>query len=83
MASHNWTLVRDLFLARYAGNDDEAKRLEALLLADQARCQHVPNPEHPERCYKCGWSLRPSLAKVKDAEPLRNAPMATGTGKER
>ncbi len=64
MAAHNWELVRDLFLARYQGDQASVQRLEAAIQDFQRCCEHVPNPERPERCYKCGDGLRPGLAKV-------------------
>ncbi len=55
MAAHNWELVRDLNLAKCAGKGSDIERLEAEIKASQETCSpHVPNPERPERCYKCG-----------------------------
>lgn len=72
MAAHDWELVRDAGLwCRYL---EEAIRInDGLMIAHcdymyrahqdrlsafKARCSHVPNPERPERCYKCGDESR-------------------------
>jgi hypothetical protein len=54
MAAHTWELDRDLYLARYRSDNAEIARLEGVLVAARTVCDHVPNPEHVERCYKCG-----------------------------
>ena len=63
--SHTNHLHTALSLARYQGDAPEIERLERALEQARAECSHVPNPEHPERCYKCGVGLatRPALAK--------------------
>lgn len=58
MAAHDWELVRDRFLALYRGDTADAQRIEAKIKALQLTCSHVPNPERPERCYKCGDESR-------------------------
>lgn len=58
MAANNWQLIRDLGLARLNKNASEVTRLENAIAASQADCVHISNPEAPERCYKCGASLR-------------------------
>jgi hypothetical protein len=54
MAAHDWELVRDRFLALYRGDTEEAEKIQGSIRALQLTCSHVPNPERPERCYKCG-----------------------------
>lgn len=45
-----WELARDYDLA----TPDVRPGIMAKIQNYRARCQHIPNPEHPERCYKCG-----------------------------
>lgn len=64
MAAHNWELVRDFNLAQWRGDAAECERIDALIRDSQQECaEHVPNPERPERCYKCGYCLRPAVRK--------------------
>lgn len=65
--AHVWELARDYDLAK-----DPAERARILLAIQfvQQACTHISNPEHPERCYKCGVSpvpkaAGPSVAKVR------------------
>lgn len=65
-----------LYLARYQGDWIGVIALEQELRETQARCSHVPNPEHPERCYKCGQGLevKPGPRKTAPSAPtLRKA----------
>ena len=69
MAAHTWELDRDLNLARWAGDQAAVQRLEAVLDLARQACAHVPNPERPERCYKCGISPVPVQAPSVAPEP--------------
>lgn len=68
MAAHTWQLDRDIHLARYRGDSKEVERLERTLAFEQTCCTHVPNPDRPERCYKCGKGLGPGLKKAEPCE---------------
>lgn len=67
-----WELARDLDLAK-----DPAARVRITLeiQAVQARCLHVPNPEHPERCYKCGLSPVPVAETKPGPVKIRRRPL--------
>lgn len=73
MAAHDWELVRDLGLAQARGDADAVARIQAAIESGQRSCDHVPNPERPERCYKCGFGLRPAVRKcdVKQIYPAK------------
>lgn len=66
--AHVWELARDLDLTK-----DPAERARILQAIDfvQKACTHISNPEHPERCYKCGVSplphaeARPGIVKAR------------------
>ena len=83
MGSHNWQLFAALNLARYQGNALEVAKIEALISEDQERCRHVPNPERPERCYKCGFeetkpAAEPKPGPVKARFPIDKLRKAAG-----
>lgn len=69
--ANNHDIGTGLFLARYQGDKIGAMALEQELRESQARCSHHANPEHEDRCWKCGVSMvaKPGPVKVR-AKPL-------------
>jgi len=70
--AHIWELARDLGLA---GTEAERQRLTLEIQAFQATCAHVPNPEHPERCYKCGLPSAPAAEPKPGPVKVRRPPL--------
>ena len=76
MAAHTRELDRDILLARAKGDMILAWALRLDLRQAQAACSHVPNPERPERCYKCG--LSPLAASKPGLVKSRKRPLELG-----
>jgi hypothetical protein len=77
MGAFNWSLLRDLYLAKSGANvhhggpsgPAEVAQLERLLAESQRVCAHSPNPEAPHKCWRCdapvaALEARPTLAKA-------------------
>lgn len=57
-----------------AKEEAEVQRIMLEIQAGQASCSHIPNPERPERCYKCGFTA--SQGRLPTPEPAPRPKLA-------
>lgn len=71
MGASNWTLLRDLNLARVAGDALEVEKLQRAIDAHRAGCAHVEHPEKPGQCIECDAPMAPELCKPRPLAKVR------------